>query len=584
MSDSDIKRVRVTQPISAELSTLARSLKPKFITNFGQSQINLIGGEYPPAGSKVIAANAGGRGLSATGGGSAGYNVTLTSSTMLLVVNVTPTAYLGNYGCVVESTPDPNTNYTLAPFFLFSYLNAAGSAASSTEWNFTSYGGGPSYAAVGFPAPSADRAHTIVIAVDKTISGVGSIIDIYVDGTLQTLTTGIASYSVTSVNTTTLYLGKRGASTLPADAIINFTGVFDNLATPNLRKALSANPWQLFAPDYRNSYVYTKAATVTTHTTTGVLTGQGSTVAGTAAHIAIHTTTGALTGQGSTVAGSATRFRAFSTSGVLTGQGSVIVGSAVHNVPHATSGVLTGQGSTIVGAADHQVPGAVTHATTGVLTGQGSTVAGSATRFRAFDTSGALTGQGSTIVGTSAHIAVHTTTGVLPGQTALINGVASRVLVHDATGILTGQGAVINGVASRPSGKIGGDDAPRGIYWQNQPQKKITKSQLSTIIDNSIAEFYDKTIKEAPKSVVKKVAAIVKPFASGPQKIPSVNKIDWESLQNDIQAIKSLMALVRPYNDDNEILAIVKQVIDSENQLILSEIKKVQAYINGQRI
>lgn len=115
-----------------------------------------------------------------------------------------------------------------------------------------------------------------------------------------------------------------------------------------------------------------------THATTGALTGQGSTIAGTSAHIAKHTTTGALTGAGSTIVGSSVHKLLHPTSGVLTGAGSTVSGSAARFRAMATSGVLIGQGSTVVGAADHIPLTGTTHDTSGDLVGAGSTVSGSA--------------------------------------------------------------------------------------------------------------------------------------------------------------------------------------------------------------
>jgi len=109
-----------------------------------------------------------------------------------------------------------------------------------------------------------------------------------------------------------------------------------------------------------------------THTTTGVLTGQGSTIVGSADHKAKHTTTGVLTGQASTIVGAAKRFITHVTSGVLTGQSSSVVGSAAHKAKHTTTGVLTGQASSISGTSVHNAK----HTTTGALIGQSSAIAG----------------------------------------------------------------------------------------------------------------------------------------------------------------------------------------------------------------
>ena len=185
----------------------------------------------------------------------------------------------------------------------------------------------------------------------------------------------------------------------------------------------------------------------TTHATTGVLTGQGSSIVGSAAHVATHTTTGVLAGLVAVIAGAATRFGAHATTGVLTGQGSTIVGSAAHKAKHTTTGVLTGQGSTIVGAARRFI----THVASGVLTGQGSTIVGAAKRFITHVTSGVLTGQGSVIVGAASRTSVsntHVTSGALVGQSSSIVGSAAHKAKHTTTGVLTGQSAIIAGSAA----------------------------------------------------------------------------------------------------------------------------------------
>ena len=234
-----------------------------------------------------------------------------------------------------------------------------------------------------------------------------------------------------------------------------------------------------------------------THATSGTLTGQGSTVAGSAARAAgavTHATTGVLAGQGSTVAGSASRFRAHASSGVLSGPGSTVTGSAARSgatVTHDTSGALSGQGSTLAGTAARFRA----HATSGVLAGPGSAVDGSSTRFRAFATSGVLAGQGAGVTGSAERIGaptIHDTTGVLTGQGSVIDGSAARVgaaVTHDTSGSLTGAGASVTGSASLDSANA----APRfqvdyGIgIPAKRTKKKETEQQEPETYDEEIA-------------------------------------------------------------------------------------------------
>lgn len=193
-----------------------------------------------------------------------------------------------------------------------------------------------------------------------------------------------------------------------------------------------------------------------THATTGTLTGQIGSVAGSAVHNVPHAASGTLTGQIGGVAGSASRSAGVvthDTSGALTGQGSTLSGSATRFRAFATSGTLTGQGSSVTGSANRFRA----FATSGVLAGQGAAVSGTATRFRAFSTSGTLTGQGASLSGTAAHLALHTTSGVLTGQGAILSGSATRTREHATSGVLAGPGATVSGAAGRNSGAVSHD-------------------------------------------------------------------------------------------------------------------------------
>lgn len=109
-----------------------------------------------------------------------------------------------------------------------------------------------------------------------------------------------------------------------------------------------------------------------THTTTGALTGAGSTVAGTSAHIAKHATSGALVGAGATLSGAAARAGnavTHETTGALVGAGSVVAGAVARLRVMTTSGVLIGPGSVIAGQAIGPASAATT--TTGGGIGHG---------------------------------------------------------------------------------------------------------------------------------------------------------------------------------------------------------------------
>lgn len=136
----------------------------------------------------------------------------------------------------------------------------------------------------------------------------------------------------------------------------------------------------------------------------GDLVGPGSLVVGDSARSTgpvSHATSGALTGQIGSVAGTSARFRAFSTSGALTGQIGSVAGSASRYKTHDSSGSLTGSIGGVVGAS---------------------------ARFRTFDTAGSLTGQGSAISGSASltHVAqTHATSGALVGVGSEVTGSAA---------------------------------------------------------------------------------------------------------------------------------------------------------------
>jgi hypothetical protein len=138
-------------------------------------------------------------------------------------------------------------------------------------------------------------------------------------------------------------------------------------------KSLTDNPWQIFRP--QRLVLPVNVGGAVTHGTTGVLTGQGSTIVGSAARLRDHPTSGTLTGPGSSIVGSAARTRQHSTAGALPGLASIITGNALHSALHTTTGLLVGPGSVITGNAARSGV-AVIHDTSGALIGPGSQISG----------------------------------------------------------------------------------------------------------------------------------------------------------------------------------------------------------------
>jgi hypothetical protein len=144
-----------------------------------------------------------------------------------------------------------------------------------------------------------------------------------------------------------------------------------------------------------NTGNWLNTAAPVTHTTTGVLTGAGSAIAGSASSATGRASSGVLTGSGSAVAGAANRFRAMSSTGVLAGGGASVAGSALLLKTHETTGSLAGGSSTIVGAADSKT----IRPSSGILAGGTATIAGAASRRYEHYTTGVVRGAGSRITG-----------------------------------------------------------------------------------------------------------------------------------------------------------------------------------------
>lgn len=180
---------------------------------------------------------------------------------------------------------------------------------------------------------------------------------------------------------------------------------FSRVLSASEIRSVSANPWQIFAPQRRNNYIGVTSAT--THGCTGVLAGAGATIAGVAEHKVKHSSSGALAGAGATIAG-----------------------VAVRKAKHICTAVIAGIGAEVAGVAN-RVGGATTHSSSGALGGTGATVAGVAQHYPKHVCTGALAGAGATVAGVARHVAHHVASGVLAGAGAVIVGAASRPYVEN---------------------------------------------------------------------------------------------------------------------------------------------------------
>lgn len=311
----------------------------------------------------------------------------------------------------------------------------------------------------------------------------GNSLELWVNGiqydiSIEVFSAGTASSLNSSATNGVLQLG------VAADSGGKATGIFyDAYVVPNIRvvspwlRESSINPWRTYTRT--DSGLQVQATGATTHTTSGALTGPGSTVSGTSVHKTLHTTSGALTGPGSTVVGVAVH--PHKTAGVLTGPGSTIAGTSTRFRAHSTTGTLTGTGAAVVGSAT-LTPHTGTHNTSGVLTGQGSTVSGTSVHKTKHTTSGAIVGPGSSIVGSAKH--PHITSGVLSGGSAIVVGTAHRgaITTHTTSGTLAGQGATVSSEASQQTLTHADLVAISNAVWNRLTDTTYTSGDLLRLI------------------------------------------------------------------------------------------------------
>jgi hypothetical protein len=103
--------------------------------------------------------------------------------------------------------------------------------------------------------------------------------------------------------------------------------------------------------------------------------------------------------------------------------------------------------------------------------------------------------------------------------------------------------------------KTGGDDAPGGIYWQDQPKREITRKNLDRLLDKSVKEFFEETVKD--KKLAKKARKIVQPYQLE-------QEIDWISLSEDLSRVQLLLDLYTEYLfslDEEEILILLLAMV-----------------------
>jgi len=220
--------------------------------------------------------------------------------------------------------------------------------------------------------------------------------------------------------------------------------------------ALALNPWQIFKfPDQQ--LAWDAAAAGGTHASSGALTSDSATIAGSGTHVALHPSSGALSASDAVVSGSATRVGLRPSSGALSAGDAITAGSATRYGLRPSSGDLTAQSASVAGTAAH----IGIHQSSGDLTSGSAVIDGTGTETPApgntHPSSGALSAGSAGIAGTAAHIALHPSSGALSADNATVAGIAAHIGIHASSGALEAQSAVvsgsaINGIARNSSG------------------------------------------------------------------------------------------------------------------------------------
>jgi hypothetical protein len=91
----------------------------------------------------------------------------------------------------------------------------------------------------------------------------------------------------------------------------------------------------------------------------------------------------------------------------------------------------------------------------------------------------------------------------------------------------------------------GGSGHP--VDWQGKRRKNtwadVPNAHLEHILTKVVSELYGE-ILDAPKEVQVEAKAVVKPFTIAKTKgIPAVSNVDWQALEQDLQAIQKLRDL-----------------------------------------
>jgi len=192
-------------------------------------------------------------------------------------------------------------------------------------------------------------------------------------------------------------------------------------------------------------------------TSSGVLTSQSATMAGTA--LIETTSSGSLASQSATMSG--TVERELTSSGSLVAQSALMSGTAATGAVFTSSGTLASQDATMSGSATRELTtsgslnaqsatmsgvGVVVKTSSGALQSASATMLGTAATFGGVNATGTMQSQVATMAGT-AEIG-KTSSGVLQAQSSTMSGTANVAGVVTSSGSLVSQSAIMNGLAS----------------------------------------------------------------------------------------------------------------------------------------
>lgn len=110
-------------------------------------------------------------------------------------------------------------------------------------------------------------------------------------------------------------------------------------------------------------------------------------------------------------------------------------------------------------------------------------------------------------------------------------------------------------------------DIPEGgagyPVWRKKEPRSPSNS-LDLLWDLVLSEHYESLINSgAPTKVKKQAAAVVKPFASKPAKLPKASQVDWAALEMDVARVEKLLkileeqGILRAIDDDDETIFLM---------------------------